>query len=264
MTDAAASVQAPAPAPRIAPSLLAGLAVYAGYLAVFYATWAVNGVDYLRIGSTADSARLHYALPTLFGSVVVVLALTGLGWWRIALFDRTRQGPAWAWAGPALMLALALASLSRLRPEGLSAALVLWSVLGGIGVGFGEEMITRGALLVGLRSRCSEGRAWLWSTLAFSALHAPNGLFGLPWAMVPGQLLLTFIVGSLLYACRRLSGTLLLPIVLHGLWDSAVFLPAATGATPFLASFALYPVAIVCAVAVLRRGSAQPAQQPGR
>ena len=29
-----------------------------------------------------------------------------------------------------------------------------------------------------------------------------------------GQLVLTFIVGSLLYACRRLSGTLLLPIFL--------------------------------------------------
>jgi len=238
----------------MAPTPWIGLGLYAGYLAIFYATWAVNGVDYLSIGRTAESAKLHYALPTLFGSAFVALALTWLGWWRITLFDRDRQGPAWAWAGAAVMLALSLASLARLRPEGATAELVLWSVLGGVGVGFGEEMITRGALLVGLRSRCTERRAWLLSTLAFSALHAPNGLFGLPWSMVPGQLLLTCIVGSLLYACRRLSGTLLLPMFLHGLWDSAVFLPGATGAGPFFLSLALYPVAIVCAVAVLRQG----------
>lgn len=246
--------QSPVGQPRVAPGLAAGLAVYAAYLAVFYATWAANGVDYLAIGRTAESAKLHYALPTLFASIAATLAVSWLGWWRLALFDRARQGPAWAWTGPVVMLGLAVASLAQMRPEGLSPALVLWTVLGGLGVGFGEEMITRGALLVGLRSRCSEGRAWLISTLAFSALHIPNGLFGLPWAMVPGQLLLTFIVGSLLYACRRLSGTLLLPMALHGLWDSAVFLPQATGAGPFLPAFVLYPVAIACAWAVLRQG----------
>lgn len=238
---------------RTSPQVWIGFAIYAGYLAIFYTTWALNGVDYLRIGTTAESAKLHYALPTLFGSAFVAMALTRLGWWRAALFDASRSGPAWAWIGPLAMLGLALASLATLRPEGATPALVLWSVLGGVGVGFGEEMITRGALLVGLRNRFSEGRAWLIGTLAFSALHAPNVLFGLPLGNMLGQLVMTFIVGSLLYACRRLSGTLLLPIFLHGLWDSAVFLPRATGAEAFQPALLLYPVAIVCAAAVLRR-----------
>jgi len=237
----------------MAPTPWIGLGLYAGYLAIFYATWAVNGVDYLSIGRTAESAKLHYALPTLFGSAFVALALTWLGWWRITLFDRDRQGPAWAWAGAAVMLALSLASLARLRPEGATAELVLWSVLGGVGVGFGEEMITRGSLLVGLRTKYTEVKVWLFSTLAFSALHLPNMLFGQDVGPTIGQVVLPFLFGSLLWATRRLSGTLLLCMFLHGFWDSSVFLPDATGSDVYALPFLIYPIALACAIGVLRK-----------
>ena len=104
----------------------------------------------------------------------------------------------------------------------------MWSVLGAIGVGFGEEMITRGGLLVGFRTKYTEDKVWLYTTLAFSALHIPNALFGESVGGMLGQLVLTFIFGSLLWATRRLAGTLLLSMFLHGLWDSSVFLPQAT------------------------------------
>ncbi len=55
---------------------------------------------------------------------------------------------------------------------------------------------------------------------------------------------------------RRLSGTLLLPMVLHGLWDSSLFLSVATGVEPSMSQFAVYPLAIVCVIAVLRRDRA--------
>jgi len=238
---------------RVAPSVAIGLAVYAGYLAIFYATWAVNHVDYEHIGETAESAKLHYAMPTLLGCAFLVVAITALGWWRPVLFDRVRSGPRWAWIGPIAMGLIALTSYGFIKADNLSGALVLWSILGGIGVGFGEEVITRGTMVVGLRSRLTEGKVWLYSTLLFSALHIPNVLFGLSPAGVPGQLVLTFIMGSMLYATRRLSGTLLLPIVLHGLWDSSVFLPHATGADPNPLQFVLYPLAIASAIVVIRR-----------
>ena len=215
-------------APRVAPSVAAALVLYAGYLALFFTTWVVNDVDYMTIGQTAESAKLHYALPTLIGSAFLVVMLTVFGWWRITLFDPQRSGPRWAW-------------------------LVLWCVLGGIGVGFGEEMATRGALLVGLRARHSEEKVWLVSTLMFSALHMPNVLFGEPLLGVLGQLVMTFLFGSLLYAARRLSGTLLLPMFLHGFWDTSLFLPRATGSDLNLWAFAVYPLAIACAVAVVRQ-----------
>jgi len=238
---------------RVPPRVSIGLAVYAGYLAIFYTTWVVNQVDYETIGMTAESAKLHYALPTLFGCAFLLVAVSVLGWWRPVLFERERSGPQWALVGPIAMLLLAVASYFTLQPDRASAALVWWSVLGGIGVGVGEEIITRGTLLVALRSRFTEGRVWLISTLAFSALHFPNMFFGLPAAAMAGQLVLTFVMGTLLYAARRLGGTLLLPIFLHGLWDSGIFLPRATGAGPFLPAYFVYLVAIACAIPVIRR-----------
>ena len=51
-----------------------GLLLYAGYLAIFFTTWAINGVDYLRIGESTETTRLWYALPTLFGCAFLVVA----------------------------------------------------------------------------------------------------------------------------------------------------------------------------------------------
>jgi len=238
---------------RVKPSVAIGIAIYAGYLAIFYTTWAINGVDYPHIGETVESAKLHYAMPTLLGSAFLVVAITALGWWRPVLFDRARSGPAWAWVGPIFMFVVGVSSFAIMKTDNVSGALVMWSILGGLGVGFGEEVITRGTMLVGFRSRLTEGKVWLYSTLFFSALHIPNVLFGLEIVQMPGQLVLTFVFGSLLYATRRLSGTLLLPMLLHGLWDSSVFLPHAAGSDPNPVTTLLYPVAAVCAFVVIRR-----------
>lgn len=230
------------------------LLLYAGYLVIFFTTWTINGVDYNRIGESAETTRLWYAAPTLFGGAFLAIAISLLGWWRKVLFDDTKSGPRWVWILPIAMAAIIVNNLLAVPSAGISAELLLWSILGAVGVGFGEEMITRGSMVVGLRSRFSEEKVWLFSTLLFSALHIPNVFFGLPmWAM-PFQVLLTFIMGSGLYVIRRVSGTLLLPMILHGLWDSTLFLNVATGGVPSPVQFALYPLAIVCLIAVIRQG----------
>jgi uncharacterized protein len=229
-----------------------GILLYLGYLAVFFATWTINGVDYNRIGESAETIRLWYAFPTLFGCAFLVLALTILGWWRMALFDKSKSGPRWVWILPVVMAGIILNNFIGIPSAKLTAGLLLWSSLGAVGVGFGEEMITRGSMIVGLRSRFSEGRVWLIGTLLFSALHVPNVIFGFPLTAMPIQVVLTFIMGSGFYVIRRMSGTLILPMILHGLWDSSLFLNVATGGQPSAIQFAVYPLAIVCAIAVLR------------
>ena len=47
---------------------------------------------------------------------------------------------------------------------------------------------------------------------------------------------LTFIVGSLLWATRRMSRTLLLPMFLHGFWDSSIFGSSSARMCPCLPS----------------------------
>ena len=241
------------PGIRVQPSIGAGLFLYVGYLAIFFATWVVNDVDYPTIGDTTSSTKLHYAMPTLLGCVFLVIALTVMGWWKITLFDKERSGPRWAWIGPIAMGLIALGAFILMEKDGASSELVMWSVLGAIGVGFGEEMITRGGLLVGLRTKYPEVKVWLFSTLAFSALHLPNMLFGQDVGPTIGQVVLTFLFGSLLWSARRLSGTLLLPMFLHGFWDSSVFLPDATGSGDYFVPLLIYPLAIVCVIGVLRK-----------
>ena len=235
-----------------APTVWMALLLYLGYLAIFFATWKINGADYNRIGESAQTTKLWYALPTLFGCGFLVVAISALGWWRVVLFETSRSGPRWIWVLPAAMAGIIAGNLLGLAPAKLSAELLLWSLLGAVGVGFGEEMITRGSMIAGLRSRFGEGRVWLISTLLFSALHVPNVYFGLPLVAMPIQVLLTFIMGTAFYVVRRMSGGLILPMVLHGLWDSSIFLTIATGGQASVVQFAVYPLAIACAIAFMR------------
>lgn len=223
------------------------------YLAIFFSVWAINGADYPEIGKTLESTKLHYAMPTLLASMAVAIVISFLGWWKITLFDKEKSGPKWAWIGPIVMLLLTVGSISQLNGENVAGMLVFWSVLGAIGVGFGEEMINRGTLLVSLRTKYSEGRVWFYSTLAFAALHLPNALFGADIFPTVMQFFFAFIVGSLLYSIRRLSGTLLLCMFLHWLWDSSIFLPGALDINPLVVQGIIYPIAIICAVAVILR-----------
>lgn len=236
---------------RVKPTIAIGLGIYLLYLAVFFAVWTINNVDYPQIGKTIESTKLHYAMPTLIASSVVAVVLTFLGWWRITLFDKQRSGPRWAWIGVAAMFLLAIGALSRVYGESVEGMLIVWSLLGAIGVGFGEEMINRGSLLVSLRTKFTEGKVWFLTSVAFAALHLPNALFGADLGPTIAQFFFAFIVGSLLYSIRRLGGTLLLCMLLHGLWDSAVFLPGALGLNPPLIQGLIYPIAIICATAVI-------------
>ncbi len=61
---------------RFQPSVALGLLVYAGYLAIFYATWKINNVDYDTIGKTVESTKLHYAMPTVLGCAFLIVAIT--------------------------------------------------------------------------------------------------------------------------------------------------------------------------------------------
>jgi uncharacterized protein len=237
--------------PRYKASVWMGIMLYLGYLVIFFTTWTINGVDYLRIGENVETTKLWYAFPTLFGCTFLVAAISILGWWRLVLFDQSKSGPRWAWILPVVMTTIILNNFLGIPSDNLSAELLLWSILGALGVGFGEEMITRGSMIVGLRSRFSEVQVWLISSLLFSALHVPNVIFGLPLAVMPFQVILTFIMGSGLYIIRRMSGTLILPMILHGLWDSSIFLNKATGGEPSAVQFAVYPLAIACVIGVL-------------
>lgn len=102
-------------------------------------------------------------------------------------------------------------------------------------VGFTEEMATRGLLLVGLRSRLSEGWVWFVSSALFALMHLTNALAGQGLGLTLTQVGMAFLGGTVFYIVRRTTGTLIWAMVLHGLWDFSTFAVGHGAAGPLAA-----------------------------
>jgi membrane protease YdiL (CAAX protease family) len=155
--------------------------------------------------------------------VVLIIAVSAMGWWRPVLFEREKATPRWLLIGPILMALTAVAFLLSKDYSNTTTTMVLLLVMGSIGVGFCEETATRGVLLTGFRGRFTEPWVWFWSTALFGLLHLPNAFFGAGISAV-GQVFLAFAGGTMFYILRRVSGTLIWAMLLHGFWDFASFI----------------------------------------
>ena len=216
---------------RLAPRPRTALVVFALYLLVFYGVWQLTGVAYNDIGDSARTIAKWYVAPLAAGAVVLVVAVTVLGWWRPALFEVRRATPRWLWIGPAYMVVGALAILLAKDTSRTTTAMLWLLVVGSLLVGFCEELASRGVLVVGFRGSYSEPKVWFLSTLLFGLMHLPNWYFGAgPGATA--QVGLAFMGGSMLYLTRRVSGTLVLAMLVHGFWDFASFIGRAALSRP--------------------------------
>ncbi len=231
---------------KVQPRPRVGVLVLIGYLTVFYGVWIVNGIEYENIGDSASTLLEWYVAPLAAGAVVLIIAATALGWWRPALFE-VRRAPRWTLITPALMLVIGLAALTQKDFSDTTSKMWLWLVIGSIGVGFCEELATRGIQLVGLRGTLTERRVWFFSSLLFGLLHLPNWAFGTgPAALF--QVLLAFLSGTTFYRLRRGGATLVLAMLLHGFWDFTTFVDDGGSVIAFLN----IPVAIASVVLALK------------
>lgn len=102
-----------------------------------------------------------------------------------------------------------------------------------------------------------------------ASFHALNVFFGQSVVSTVQQIVITFVAGSVLYITRRVSGTLILCMVLHAWIDFTTFAfsDAATKAeSPFgilgFAQWGAFILAIVGVVILLRRESRpEPSQE---
>jgi len=247
---------------RVAPGWPVAVGVYLIYNAIIYATWAAVGADYTDLVSEGVALR-SLVLPMSLGAVFVVMAVTFLGWWRPVRSEAAAGGPRWAmWLVLAAFGAFVAANLAGVRWSAMEPAHVATLVAAGILVGFNEEAIARGVLVTGVRgSAAGEWKAWFWSSFLFGAMHVPNAMFGIPLVAGLVQCVFAFVMGGAFYVARRVSGTIYLPMVLHGAWDFSSFSVRASGGAAPLATplqFATYVAAVVAVVVVLRHERRRP------
>ncbi|WP_258234351.1 CPBP family intramembrane glutamic endopeptidase [Brevibacterium oceani] len=206
---------------RAAPHVWIGVAIWLVYVIVIYVVQLSTDIPYDALGDSASNLFLGAGLSLIAGAVLLAMTATLLGWWRPALFERAHS-PRWPIVVPALMafamlLNLALTDWASYDGAFFAASLVL------LLVGFTEEMATRGLLIVGLRSRFNELSVWFISTTLFALMHLINALSGQALGPTLQQVGMAFLGGTVLYILRRTTGTLLWPMLLHGLWDFSTF-----------------------------------------
>ena len=244
---------------KIQPTWWIGVIVYLIYNAIIFSTWAMVGADYNNmVGSEVISTSL--VLPLVLGTIFLVVMLFWLGWWRPVMTEDRRGSPGWVlWIVLAIMLGFIVVNIGATNWSAITTVHLLLLIAAGVLVGFNEEALTRGIVVVGWRgSTSNEISVWFWSSLLFGLLHLPNAFFGPGLTASLYQVVFAFLAGSGFYILRRLSGTLLVPMAIHGAWDFASFSHQASGADPSplttLFQFGTYLISIVLVIVVLWAG----------
>ncbi|SMQ68394.1 CPBP family intramembrane glutamic endopeptidase [Agreia sp. VKM Ac-1783] len=213
---------------RVRPKVWIGLVIYVGYAVVVYSIQALSGVRYDELGESGSNLFFGGGLSLIIAAVLLAITTSLLGWWKPALFDRHRS-VRWPIIAPILMaiaLIFNLISTDWAAYDGAFFAASLVILL----VGFTEELTTRGLLLTALRSRLSEVWVWLLTSALFAVMHLLNATNGQALGPTIQQVVFAFIAGTVFYIVRRVTGTLIWAMVLHGLWDFSTF--AITHGTP--------------------------------
>jgi uncharacterized protein len=156
--------------------------------------------------------------------VLQVLYVTREDIWTPVLRETGRTRRQWLWLPVGLLVvgapALTVATQGW-TPAGSTYLVGVVTTV--VMVGVCEELAFRGYLLVGARRTFrSEIAAVAFTSVLFGFFHLPNALLGSP---MPGELVhvaQAAVLGLVFYALRRLSGTLILPLIVHAAWDLVV------------------------------------------
>lgn len=220
--------------------------------AAFYILLAAVGGNLLSVfadgDETLDFALSHFlVLPVLI--VLGVLLTRRAGWSRevwTAPSPFTERRRWWMLAIPALLAVQVIALLFEVPWSERAVSVVLIFLGGTLLIGLGEELYFRGILRVTTLGHHRELAALLITSFAFGFAHTVGYLFdGLGIATILLNTLMISIDGALFYGALRATGTLWVPILLHGLGDFARYLASGENDADRAASAAATTVATV-------------------
>lgn len=225
------------------------LAIFAGYFA-YFVVWNLLGVGFDEIADFVGNEFKDTIIP--IGTVSILLALVAyrFGWWGATIREKSPAGPRWLLVAPALMLLIALLLVVENGFGGSSFGYVIVFAIGVCLVGFSEELLFRGLMVVGFRGSLPEVWVWLLTSLLFGLAHFQNAISGQDLGETMAQVVIAFGLGSLLYLTRRVTATLIVCIALHAIWDFAAEMMEEGGGETGL--ILLIPLAVVTVYGLIR------------
>jgi membrane protease YdiL (CAAX protease family) len=235
---------------RVTPRAWIGITIWAGYVVIIFSVTLLSGVPYTEIGTSAESTWRGAVLDLAVGAVALIIVASLLGWWRPALVERRRSHHKWPIFVPIIMFVAAILNIFSTDWSQFDTSFLLSLLALGVLVGFNEELMARGLLLTSLRPQLKEVWVWFITSALFSLMHVGNALIGAPLLSSLEQAGLAFASGTAFYIVRRVTGSLIWAMALHGLWDVSVF---AVGHAPLSASIGgvLAPVVGILSLAVV-------------
>ncbi|MGE3233113.1 MAG: CPBP family intramembrane glutamic endopeptidase [Thermoleophilia bacterium] len=232
------------------------------YAAIIQGVGLAAGVDtggYEAQFPTAESVTRNGLIPIGLSVIFAIGVTAWLGWWREVLWCDVPVRR-WVRIVPISMLAAAVIAVNYPRladqPAGLVLAVAIMTLL----VGIGEELMFRGlGVNVFRRAGFSEGRVALWSSVIFGAVHLTNAIGAGPQAILQAAVVATS--GYFFYLCLRVGGVILLPMLVHGLWDFSLIsnLIGAEDLDPYVGPVLIIAVQVgLIVLLVVRRRRIEP------
>jgi membrane protease YdiL (CAAX protease family) len=195
------------------------LALVIAYLAVIQGGGrlighGIDGDDGLK---TAENFSQTMLIPIALSALLAIVAATWLRWWPEIVHDR-RPVQRWVRIVPLSLLIAALVGASWGNLLDQDAELVLLLVALVCLVGFTEELMFRGIGLVMFRRMgLTEGKAALYSSVAFGAVHLSNALATGATAIF--QATVVSFSGYLFYLTRRWATVIWPAMLVHASQD---------------------------------------------
>ena len=210
---------------KLNPSLFNALIIVVIYAVFLVVIESLMGVPYTEFSKSAMNMFYGVLIPISLGSVFLTIFALWSGWWNDIWRDKYHIKDH-GWMHIFLVLFIVAISMNFLVGHigSLSATYIVVTLVATIIVGYSEELLTRGLLVCGARgSGYSEVKVFYIVMIVFGLIHGINFINGQSLGLTIQQMFMAGLLGGVFYTIYRKTGYLIVPIIIHALWDFSLF-----------------------------------------
>ena len=210
---------------RLKPTLINALIIAVVYIVFLTLLQKLFGVTYPDLTKSSSNILYGVLIPVAIGSLVLTIIALWSGWWEDLWMDEYQiKGHKWMHIFLIMVVIQIIVNFVAGNINSLDAQFIIYAFIGTAFVGYSEELLARGLLVRGARgSRYSEVKVFLIVMVVFGSLHGVNIINGQDIMTTLEQIVTAGLVGGVFYTVFRKSGFLVVPMVLHGLYDFSIF-----------------------------------------